>query len=119
MRMLLDTEPDLRLVGEAADGAAALDLATALHPDVVLMDVDAPHLNGIETAWALRSLCPQASIIFISFHDDARTREIAAQAGAVAFVAKSMPVTALLASIRQVALATTVQRKEGNGASST
>jgi len=103
MRMLLDTEPDLRLVGEAPDGVAALDLAAALCPDVVLMDIDTPNQDGIETAWALRSICPLASIVFISFHDDVRTHEIAVHAGAAAFVAKSMPVTALLASIRQVA----------------
>ncbi len=111
--MLLDTEPDLNLVGEAPDGAAALDLAAALCPDIVLMDVDAPHLDGIGTACALSSICPQASIVFISFHDDARTREIAAHAGAAAFVAKSMPVTALLASIRQVALMQGARSKGG------
>ena len=103
MRMLLATEPDLSLVGEAPDGAAALDLAAALCPDIVLMDVDTPRLDEIETACALSSICPQASIIFISFQDDTRMREIAADAGAAAVVAKSMPVTALLASIRQVA----------------
>lgn len=100
--MLLDTEPDLSLVGEAADGAAALDLAAALCPDIVLMDIDTPNGDGIETAWALRSLCPLASIVFISFHDDARMREIAAHAGAAAFVAKSMPVATLLTAIRQL-----------------
>ena len=101
--MLLETEPDLCLVGEASDGAAALDLAAVLRPDIVLMDFDMPRLDGIATAGALRSACPQASVIFIGFHDDARMREIAADAGAAAFVAKSMPASVLLDSIRQVA----------------
>ncbi len=108
--MLLATEPDLSLVGEAPDGVTALDLAGALCPDIVLMDVDAPHLDGIETACALSSICPQASIVFISFHDDAQMREIAAHAGAAAFVVKSMPVATLLTAIRQVAC----QRRNGS-----
>ncbi len=109
MRMLLDTEADLNLVGEAPDGVAALDLAVVLHPDIVLIDIDIPQLDGIATAGALRAVCPQASVILISFHDDAQMREIAVDAGAAAFVAKSMPVAALLTAIRQVAC----QRRNG------
>ncbi len=102
--MLLAGEPDLCVLGEAADGASALDLAVRLQPDIVLLDVDMPRLDGITTARSLRWICPQAGIIILSIHDDAGIRENAAEAGAAAFVAKSMPATTLLTAIRQVAL---------------
>lgn len=102
LHMVLDAEPDLLVIGEASDGVAALDLATVLCPDIVLMDVDMPGMDGIATAIALRSAYPQASVIILSFHDDAQMREMAADAGAAAFVAKSRPTDALLTSIRQV-----------------
>ncbi len=102
--MLLAGEPDLCVLGEAADGVTALDLAARLQPDIVLLDVDMPRLDGIATARSLRWLCPQTGIILLSIHDDARTQENAAEAGAAAFVAKSMPATTLLTAIRQVAL---------------
>ena len=103
LQMMLAAEPDLCVIGEATDGAAALDLATLLRPDIVLLDVDMPRLDGLATASALRSVCPQASVIILSFHDDACARKIAANTGAAAFVAKSMPAATLLTAIRQVA----------------
>ncbi len=107
--MFLAGEPDLCVIAEAPDGAAALDLATRLHPDIVVMDVDMPRLDGIATASSLRRICPQMGIIMLSLHDDARTRAHAAEAGAAAYVAKSMPVATLLTAIRQVAC------QRGNG----
>lgn len=101
--MRLSVEADFAVIGEATDGAAALDLAASLRPDVVLMDVDMPRLNGIATVSALRSICPHASVIMLSFQDDALTRTLAEQAGAAAFIAKSLPADALLTAIRQAA----------------
>ncbi len=103
LQMRLAAEADFVVIGEAADGAAALALAVALQPDVVLMDVDMPRLDGIAAACALRSACPCASVIMLSFHDDTLTRHRAEQAGAAAFVTKSLPAAALLTAIRQVA----------------
>ena len=102
LQLMLAAEPDLCVIGEASDGEVALDLAASLRPDIVLMDVDMPRKDGIATTSALRMVCPQASVIILSFHDDARTRLLAEDAGAAAFVAKSMPADALLAAIRQV-----------------
>ena len=103
LHMLLTAEPDLQVVGEASDGEGALSLAQTLNPDVVLMDVEMPHADGIATTQALRAACPHAAVIMLSIHDDAHTRERAEHAGAAAFVSKSMPAQVLLATIRQVA----------------
>ena len=103
LRMLLGAEPDLCVVGATPPGAAALELMAALHPDVVLLDLDMPRLDGIAAASALHLAYPHTAVSLISLQDDARTRAIAADAGAAALVAKSVPAHALLTSIRQVA----------------
>ena len=101
LHMRLAAEADLSVIGEASDAQIAVDMSAALHPDVVLMDVEMP--RGDATANALCLICQQAPVIILSMHDDARTRTRAKEAGAAAFVAKSMPAEALLATIRQVA----------------
>jgi DNA-binding NarL/FixJ family response regulator len=103
LRMRLTAEPDLQVVGEASDGKVALSLAQMLNPDVVLMDVEMPHADGIATTKALHTAYPHMAVIMLTIHDDAHTRERAQQAGAVAFVPKSFPTDRLLATIRQVA----------------
>jgi len=103
LRLMLAAESDLSVVGEAPDGETALDLATSLSPDLVLIDVDIPREDGFAMARALRSICPQTPVIILSFHDDAQTRLLAENAGAAAFVAKSMPAEELLSAIRRVA----------------
>jgi DNA-binding NarL/FixJ family response regulator len=101
LQMRLAAEPDLSVVGEASDGEAALVLAQALCPDVVLMDVEMPHMDGIAAAHALQEICPDICVIMLSIHDDARTRSCAEKAGAMAFISKSVPADMLLAAIRQ------------------
>jgi DNA-binding response OmpR family regulator len=78
-------------------------LLMRLRPDVVLMDVEMPRMDGIVATRALRRIRPQAAVIMLSIHDDALTRALACDAGAAAFVAKSMPADTLLTMIRQVA----------------
>ena len=103
LRMLLTAEPDFQVVGEASDGEGALSLAQTLNPDVVLMDVEMPHSDGIAAAQALHTACPHVAVIMLSIHDDAMTQALARKAGAAAFVPKSIPADMLLAAIRQVA----------------
>ena len=102
LRMMLALEPDLAIVGEAEDGTQALTLARSLHPDVVLMDVAMPNLDGIAATSALRAVAPEARVIMLSVHDDPKTRRQAEQAGAVAFVAKHSGHRTLVATLRQV-----------------
>jgi len=101
--MRLAAEADLLVVGEASDGEAALDLAVCHCPDVVLIDIEMPGMDGIATASAFHSIYPRASVIILSMHDDALTRSRAEEAGAAAFVSKAMPADTLLTTIRQVA----------------
>jgi DNA-binding NarL/FixJ family response regulator len=103
LKMRLSAEADLCVVGEAEDGMAVLELAKMISPDVVLLDVEMPHLDGIKTAKALHAMCPHVGIIMLSIHDDALTRARAQGAGAAAFVAKTLPTDILLTTIRQVA----------------
>lgn len=101
--MLFATTPDMSVIGEASGGQAALDLADLLCPDVVLMDIEMPGMDGIAATQAFHRISPQSAIIVLSIHDDDRTQALALAAGAAAFVAKSMPPYALLAAIRRVA----------------
>jgi DNA-binding NarL/FixJ family response regulator len=101
--MRLHLEPDIQIVGEASTGREALRLAQSLAPDVVLMDVEMPEMDGIEATAALRLAISQSAVVILSIHDDAQTRGRAQAAGAVAFVEKRGTTDSLLAAIRQAA----------------
>jgi DNA-binding NarL/FixJ family response regulator len=104
LRMRLGLEADIRVVGEAADGATAIDLAGRLSPDVVLMDVNLPVLDGITATQQLAARVPQAAVVMLSLHDDRATIGRALAAGAVAFVGKQQMDGDLLAAIRMAAV---------------
>ncbi len=103
LRVRFHLEPDLQVVGEASTSSEALTLAQTLTPDVVLMDIQMPGMDGIEATAALRRVVPQSAVVILSIHDDAHTRGRAQAAGAVAFVEKRGATDSLLAVIRQVA----------------
>jgi len=103
LRMRLGLEADIWVVGEAADGATAVDLASLLSPDVVLMDVNLPVADGITSTRELAARVPQAAVVILSLHDDQRTIDRALAAGAVAFVAKHQMDGDLLSAIRVAA----------------
>ena len=101
--MRLHMEPDIQIVGEASTGTEALSKVQALSPDVVLMDVEMPEMDGIEATTSLCMANPQSAVVILSIHDDALTRRRAQAAGAVAFVEKRGATDTLLAAIRQAA----------------
>ena len=82
LRLLLEHERDLVVVGEAMDGRQAFDLAVAHKPGIVLMDVDMPRLDGITATRLIRSCVPDSKVLMLSVHDDDARIVAAVQAGA-------------------------------------
>ena len=74
LRIWLALDPNMEVVGEASDGAEAISLARALRPDVVLMDVEMPVMDGISATAALRSIVSQSAVVILTLHDDAATK---------------------------------------------
>ncbi|WP_405803828.1 response regulator [Streptomyces sp. NBC_01187] len=104
LRALLSAKPDLEVVGEAADGADVLGMAERLRPDVVLMDVRMPRLDGIEATRLLRSALsdPPKVVVITTFENDEYVYD-ALRAGASGFIRKSAPSRQIAHAIRLVA----------------
>jgi DNA-binding NarL/FixJ family response regulator len=107
LRMRLELEPDVEVIGEAENGKAAIDQVTSLNPDIVLMDVEMPCMDGISATEELCSGDAACPVVMLSLYDDAVTRSRAHQAGARAFVAKHQLETTLMDAIRRVVAADT------------
>ena len=90
------------VIGEAADGPEALQLARTHAPDVALLDIAMPHLNGLETARRLREAVPQTKSMLLTMHTDEPYVLAALQAGAVGYVVKTQPAADLVQAIHTV-----------------
>ncbi|MGA1369006.1 MAG: response regulator [Blastocatellia bacterium] len=102
-RMILSAEPDFEVVGEAANGREAVSFAESLQPDVVLMDVSMPELNGIEATRRIVTVSPRTRILALSMHrDSVYVREIL-RAGASGYLLKEAGDQDLLTAIRAIA----------------
>ncbi|MFN8488698.1 MAG: response regulator transcription factor [Caldilineaceae bacterium] len=102
LHTLLDMQSDLWVVGEAANGVDAVRQATQLCPDVVVLDVIMPELNGFNAAQMIRELCPTTAIVLYSLYVSAKHIEQALQAGADAYVLKESAGDELIEAIRTV-----------------
>jgi DNA-binding NarL/FixJ family response regulator len=102
LRMILDAQPDLEVVGEAVDGREALQQARELSPDLVLMDVRMPELDGLETTRRLLERDPSPKVIVLTTFDLDDYVYEAIRAGASGFLLKSAPPQQLIAGIRTV-----------------
>jgi DNA-binding NarL/FixJ family response regulator len=102
VRALLEAA-QVEIVGEAADGMEAVTLATETAPDVILMDVGMPKLNGIEGVRRIRAELPQARVLMLSMHADEQYVFESLRAGAAGYVLKDSALAQLLAAIRTVA----------------
>ncbi|MFD8220629.1 response regulator [Streptomyces sp. NPDC059697] len=102
-RLILEAEPDIVVVGEASDGAGAVESAEALTPDVVLMDIRMPHMDGVEaTRRIVQAGSPSRIVILTTFDLDAHVVD-ALRAGASGFLVKDGPADSLVGAIRTVA----------------
>jgi DNA-binding NarL/FixJ family response regulator len=101
LRKLLEEEPDIEVVGEAATGRQAMELARQLRPAVVLMDIAMPQLNGLEATRQIRRRFPEAKVLILSAHGDDIYIEQAIAAGAAGFLLKQTSSHVLAAAIRK------------------
>ena len=104
LRALLKGEPDLEVVGEAADGDAALDLAASLQPNVVLADISMPGPSGIDIAARLKTSQPGTHVLILTMHEDGSLVEEAMRAGASGYIVKRAVEAELITAIRMVAV---------------
>jgi DNA-binding NarL/FixJ family response regulator len=103
LRMILNTETDIEVVGEAADGAEAIDRCAELHPDVVLMDVRMPGTDGIEATRSVTAVDDPPRVLVLTTFDLDEVVYDALRAGASGFLLKDAPEERLVAAIRVVA----------------
>lgn len=97
---ILKASEEVEVVGEAADGAEAVEKAVKLKPDVVVLDVSMPHLNGIEAARRIRDAVPAARVLVLTMHDDEEYVLKMVRAGASGYLLKDSAASDLLAGIR-------------------
>jgi signal transduction histidine kinase/CheY-like chemotaxis protein/PAS domain-containing protein len=97
---LLNEQPDIQVVGKAGDGRAAIDLARQLKPDVVLMDISLPLINGFDATRQIVREHPDIRVIGLSMHEEPDMENSMLQAGAVAYLTKGGPIESLIAAIR-------------------
>lgn len=99
----LGIEPDLVVVGQADSGEQALAMTPDLKPDVILMDIDMPDMDGLAATTRLREIAPQVAVVILSMHDTPDVRHQAEAAGARGFVSKYEALDKLVHAIRSAA----------------
>ena len=101
LRTLLPLAGDIEIVGEAADGLQAIRLAQALQPEVVLLDLEMPVLDGYEATRQIKALSPSCRVVALTVHGDESARQKAMQAGADLFLVKGVSVKALVGAVSE------------------
>ncbi len=102
LRRVLETAPDIDVVGAAENGERALEMAQQLHPDVVLMDINLPSMNGMQVTRLLKADLPETAVIMLTAYHDENQVFHAMRAGASAYYSKDVQPETLLDAIRQV-----------------
>lgn len=102
LRLLLERQSNLEVVGEAADGHEAVEMAASAKPDVVVMDIAMPHLNGVEAARQIASHNPETAIAILSMHSDESYVIRSLKAGARAYLLKDSAEADLIAAIHAI-----------------
>jgi len=103
LTLLLSSEPDIQVVGEASDGAAAIEMAVRLRPDVVLMDIGMPDVNGVEATRQIKQRQPECAILVLTMHRSDEYFFEVLNAGASGYVLKGAETSELIQAVRAVA----------------
>ena len=102
LRLLLERQPNLEVVGEAADGMEAVELAGEAKPNVVVMDIAMPHLNGVEATRQIVSRSPETAVVILSMHSDESYVIRSLKAGARAYLLKDSAEADLIGAIHAI-----------------
>lgn len=102
LRMMLSVQPDIEIVGEASDGRQAITEAQRLQPDVILMDITMPELNGIEATRQVKKLLPETRVLVLTMHENEEYLFQVLRAGASGYILKEAADTELISAIRSV-----------------
>ncbi len=102
LRDVLETNPTMKVVGEAADGEVAIEIVNEIKPDVVLMDINLPTINGLQVTRRIKNQLPNCKVIVITGYDDDEQVFHALRAGASAYCSKDVPPEALIGIIHTV-----------------
>ena len=103
LKMIIGAQADMEVVGEAADGRAAIERAKELLPDIIVMDVSMPELNGLKATVKLKQCCPQVKVLALTRHTDDGYLQQLLRAGASGYVLKQSAAAELIHAIRAVA----------------
>ena len=102
LRVFLELNPNWEVCGEASDGFEAIVRTAELHPDIVIMDLDMPKLNGFQATRRIHALSPSTRILILTFHEFSSLSRIAQDSGAQGFILKSEPFDVLVKAIETV-----------------
>jgi two-component system response regulator NreC len=103
MRHLIEAEPDMEVVGEAGDGAAALRSAASLRPDIIVMDLSMPNLGGAEATRRLKTADPSCRVLVLTVHEDRGYLKELLEAGATGYMLKRAAADELIHALRAIA----------------
>jgi two-component system response regulator NreC len=100
LRQLLNGQRDMEVAGEAEDGRQALEKVKSFHPDVILLDIAMPHLNGLEVISLIKEAAPETQVVVLSMHSKETYVQQVLSSGALGYVLKASPSTDILEAIR-------------------
>jgi two-component system response regulator NreC len=103
LKTLINAQPDMEVIGEAEDGSSAVHATTACQPDIVIMDISMPQLNGIQATARLKRASPHIKVLALSVHEDVSYLQELLHAGASGYVLKRAAADALIQAVRTVA----------------
>jgi DNA-binding NarL/FixJ family response regulator len=103
LKLLINSQPDMQVIDEVSDGSAACDHANKLQPDVIVMDISMPKMNGLEATRKLKQVCPQVNVLILTRHADNSFLHQLLRTGASGYVLKQSASRELIRAIRAIA----------------